>query len=310
MSKLNTEDILRVKGQGFLRNRGTDLFSGRIVAPGSVFTAEDFKNISIMAEKFGNGKALCTARQSVEIPGIPFEKINEIQTFATEHNLKFGGTGNKIRPVAACKGTTCIYGNCDTQALATEIYEKYYLGWSNVSLPHKFKITVGGCPNSCMKPSLNDFGIEGHKVPTYDISECRGCNTCLVEKACPSKAAKLIDGKLNIDENICKSCGVCIGKCPFKAVSHDSKTVYKIFVGGTWGKTTRPGTALSQMVSADEIFPILEKTLLWFRENAYFKERLGAAIDRLGVEHFENAIFSDELLNRKNEILAKELLQK
>lgn len=310
MSKLSTEDITKVKSQGFLLNRGTDLFSGRIIAPGSVFTFEDFKNISIMAEKFGNGKVLCTARQSVEIPGIPFEKIDEIKKFAIEHNLKFGGTGNKIRPIAACKGTTCIYGNCDTQALATEIYEKYYLGWSGVSLPHKFKITVGGCPNSCMKPSLNDFGVEGHKVPIYNVDECRGCKICMVEKSCPSKAAKLVGGKLSIDENLCKTCGVCIGKCPFKAISHESKTSYKIFVGGTWGKTTRPGTALSKMVSEDEIFPILEKTMLWFRENAYLKERLGAAIDRIGVESFENAIFSDDLLNRKDEILSKDLLQR
>ncbi len=310
MSKLTAEQIIKVKGQGFLRNRGTDLFSGRIVAPGSVFTAEDFKNISVMAEKFGNGKALCTARQSVEIPGIPFEKIEEIQKFAAEHNLIFGGTGNKIRPVAACKGTTCVYGNCDTQSLAKEIFEKYYLGWSNISLPHKFKITVGGCPNSCMKPSLNDFGIEGHRIPTYTADDCRGCKLCMIEQSCPSKAAKLIDGKLSINENICKTCGVCVGKCPFKAVSHDSKTVYKIFIGGTWGKTSRPGTALSRMISEDEIFPILEKTLLWFRENAYLKERLGAAIDRIGIAHFENAIFSDDLLNRKDEILTKALRQR
>ncbi len=310
MSNLKAEEIIKVKGQGFLLNRGTDLFSGRIVAPGSVFTAEDFKNISIMAEKFGNGKALCTARQSVEIPGIPFDKIDEIQKFASEHNLIFGGTGNKIRPVAACKGTTCVYGNCDTQALAAKIFEEYYLGWSGVSLPHKFKITIGGCPNSCMKPSLNDFGVEGHKIPTYNTDECRGCKACTIEKLCPSKAAKLIDGKLDIDEKVCKTCGVCIGKCPFKAISHEGKTLYRIFVGGTWGKTTRPGTALSKMVSEDEIFPILEKTILWFKENAYLKERLGAAIDRIGIDNFENAVFSDDLLNRKDEILSKELLQR
>ena len=39
---LKASDIAAVKGKGFLRNRGTDLFSGRIVAPGTVFTAEDF----------------------------------------------------------------------------------------------------------------------------------------------------------------------------------------------------------------------------------------------------------------------------
>lgn len=310
MSNLTTEQITKVKGQGFLRNRGTDLFSGRILAPGTVFSAEDFNNMSIIAEKFGNGKLICTARQSVEIPGIPFDKIPDAQKFAAEHNLIFGGTGNKIRPVAACKGTTCIYGNCDTQALAKKIHEKYYTGWSGVVLPHKFKITVGGCPNSCMKPSLNDLGIEGHKEPVFNTEKCRGCKSCAIEKACPMKAAKVVDGKLEIDKNLCKSCGVCTGKCPFEAISHESEVKYKIYVGGTWGKYTRPGTALSRMVSEADIYGILEKTLLWFRENAYAKERLGAAIDRIGIDSFENSVFSNDLLNRKDEILAKEIMQR
>ena len=53
------------------------------------------------------------------------------------------------------------------------------------------------------------------------------------------------------------------------------------------------------------IIPLLEKTMLWFKENAMPKERLGKAIDRLGIEKFEHDVFSDELLNRREEILAK-----
>jgi dissimilatory sulfite reductase (desulfoviridin) alpha/beta subunit len=64
------------------------------------------------------------------------------------------------------------------------------------------------------------------------------------------------------------------------------------------------------MVSEADIYGILEKTLLWFRENAYAKERLGAAIDRIGIDSFENSVFSNDLLNRKDEILAKEIMQR
>ena len=38
--------------------------------------------------------------------------------------------------------------------------------------------------------------------------------------------------------------------------------------------------------------------------NAYAKERLGAAVDRLGTEALEAAIASDDLLERKEAILA------
>ena len=80
---------------------------------------------------------------------------------------------------------------------------------------------------------------------------------------------------------------------------------YRIYVGGTWGKQTRMGTPLSRFVTRAEIEPLLEKTMLWFKENAMPKERLGKAIDRLGIEKFEHDVFSNDLLNRREEILAK-----
>lgn len=299
---LTKEQIASVKGKGFLRNRGTDSFSGRLVSRGGVYSAEDLKTISEIAAKFGSGKVGFTSRLSAEIVGIPFDKIDAAASYAAERGLYFGGTGAKIRPVTACKGTTCVYGNIDTQALAARIHDEYYVGWAGVKLPHKFKIGVGGCPNSCMKPSLNDFGIEGHKAPVYDPDVCRGCASCAVEKACPSRAVGVSGGKVTVADS-CRSCGVCAGKCPF-GVFAEGEAVYKIFVGGTWGKETRMGTALSRYFTEDEIFPILEKTMLWYKENAYEKERLGAAIDRLGVAALEAALFSDDLLERKAQIIA------
>ena len=296
---------MSVKGKGFLRNRGTDLFSGRIVSRGAVFNAEDFKNISEIAALYGNGKVMCTSRLGVEVPGIPFEKIDEAIKFAEDHGLSFGGTGAKIRPVVACKGTTCVFGNCDTHGIAKKIHEEYYLGWTSVKLPHKFKIAVGGCPNSCVKPSINDFGIEGHREPIYDMESCRGCKVCAVEQSCPMKAAKLVEGKLHIDKSICKTCGVCTGKCPFGAVAKESPAKYQIYVGGTWGKRTRMGTPLSKLVDEKDILPILEKSILWFKENGLPKERFGMTIDRIGFDALEAALFSDDLINRKDEILAK-----
>ncbi|MEG0830248.1 MAG: 4Fe-4S binding protein [Anaerovoracaceae bacterium] len=292
MGKLRKEDIKRVKGMGFLINRNTECFSGRIVPEGCVFSAEDLSVVAEIAKIYGNGKIAFTTRLAAEIVGIPYDKIPEAVAYAASNNLSFGGTGAKIRPVAACKGTTCIYGNFDTQQMAKEIYNKYYLGWSTVSLPHKFKIAIGGCPNSCMKPSLNDFGIEGRCAPEYTYSDCKGCKSCLVESSCPVKAAKLVEGKLKIDENLCITCGVCTGKCPFKAVAHHDHIQYQIFVGGTWGKHTRVGTPLSRLVEKNQVYPLLEKTLLWFKENGYEKERLGSTIDRLGIDVLETALWT------------------
>lgn len=305
---ITKDQITSVKGRGFLLNRGTECFSGRIVTVGGLFTPDELHAIAECAEKFGNGKVIFTSRLAAEIVGIPFEKIPEAECFMEEHNLHFGGTGAKVRPITACKGTTCVYGNIDTQALAKVIYDKFYIGMRDVKLPHKFKIGVGGCPNSCMKPSLNDVGIEGCKLFSFDSDICRGCKKCAVAENCPSKAASVVDGKAVIDESKCTSCGVCVGKCPFGAVPKEAESACRIFVGGTWGKKQRMGTLLSGTFTESEIPDVIEKVMLWFKENAYAKERLGAAVDRLGTDALEAALATNNLLDRKEEILAAPML--
>ena len=307
---LTNEQITSVKGRGFLRNRGTDCFSGRIVTVAGLFTPDQLHAIAECSEKYGNGKVIFTARLAAEIVGIPFDKIPEAEAFMAERGLYFGGTGAKVRPITACKGTTCVYGNIDTQALAKVIYDKFYIGMRDVELPHKFKIGVGGCPNSCMKPSLNDVGVEGCRAFSFDSELCRGCKKCAVAESCPTKAVSVVNGKAIIDTSKCTSCGVCVGKCPFGAVPKEAASVCRIFVGGTWGKTQRMGTLLNSVYSADEVPSVIEKVMLWYKENGYVKERLGATVDRIGTDALEAAIATDDLITRKDDILAKPLLER
>jgi NAD(P)H-nitrite reductase large subunit len=70
------------------------------------------------------------------------------------------------------------------------------------------------------------------------------------------------------------------------------------------------GTLLNSVYSADEVPTVIEKVMLWYKENGYVKERLGAAIDRLGADTLEAAIATDDLLNRKDEVLVKPLLER
>ena len=306
---ITKDQIAGVKGRGFLLNRGTECFSGRVVTVGGMFTPDELHAVAECAEKFGSGKVVFTSRLAAEIAGIPFEKIPEAERFMAERGLSFGGTGPKVRPIAACKGTTCVYGNIDTQAMAKIIYDRFYIGMRDVRLPHKFKIGVGGCPNSCMKPSLNDVGVEGYRVFAFDAELCRGCKKCAVAQSCPSRAVSVADGKAVIDAAKCTKCGVCIGKCPFGAVPGEAASACRIYVGGTWGKKQRMGTLLSGVYTEEEIPDMIEKVMLWFRENAYAGERLGAAIDRIGTETLEEALSGSGLLDRKEEILTAKILE-
>ena len=301
---IDKNDIASVKGRGFLQNRGTDRFSGRVVSVGGVYSPSELMAIAECAEKYGNGKIAFTSRMSAEITGIPFEKITEAEEFMKSRGLSFGGTGAKIRPITACKGTTCVYGNIDTHETAAILHQKFYVDMAGVKLPHKFKIGVGGCPNSCMKPSLNDVGIEGCKIFSFDSDKCRGCKICQVAASCPSRAVTIADGKASVNSDLCHSCGVCIGKCPFGAFPAEADSACKIYVGGTWGKTRRDGTLLKGTYPLENIAKIIEKIILWYKGNGYAKERFGQTLDRLGVERLESAIASNDLINRKNSIAA------
>ena len=165
---VSKEEEKRLKGQGFLNNRGTDEFSARVITVNGKVTAAQHRCMAEAAEKFGNGNLTYTTRLSVEVQGIPYEKIEEFQEFIAKEGLETGGTGAKVRPVVSCKGTTCQYGLLDSYAISEEIFRRFYKGYRQVALPHKFKIAVGGCPNNCVKPNLNDVGIIGQRIPHFD----------------------------------------------------------------------------------------------------------------------------------------------
>lgn len=287
---VSKEDEKRVKGMGFLNNRGTDLFSARVLTVNGKVTTAQQRCMADAAEKFGNGELLYTTRLSVEIPGIPYENIDEFREFIAKENLITGGTGAKVRPVVSCKGTTCQYGLLDSYAISEEIYKRFYDGYRDVALPHKFKIAVGGCPNNCVKPNLNDVGIIGQRIPKVDTDICKGCKKCAIEAACPNKAAKVVDGKITIDEAQCRHCGRCVGKCPFHTIE-DGTYGYKIYIGGRWGKKVSKGRALGKIfTSREETLDVIEKAILFFRDHGNKGERFAETIERIGFENVEKEL--------------------
>lgn len=304
---ISAEEIKRVKALGFLNNKGTDLFNGRVITVNGKITAAQAKVIAEAAEKFGNGDVEFTTRLTVEVRGIHFNDIEAFREYIAQAGLQTGGTGSVVRPVVSCKGTTCQYGLYDTFALSEKIHERFYLGYRTVKLPHKFKIATGGCPNNCVKPDLNDLGIVGQLVPNFDEDMCNGCKKCKIEKTCPMKAAKVEDGVLEIDKDICNNCGRCVGNCPFDAIEEGTPG-YKIYIGGRWGKKVAQGQALSKIfTSEEEVLDVVEKAILLFREQGNTGERFADTIARIGFANVEKQLLSNEILERKQEILDAKL---
>ena len=296
------EEETRVKALGFLRDKTTaDKFNGRVITRNGKITAEETRTIAEAAERFGSGEVTMTSRLTMEIQGVPFDNIEPLREYLMQAGLETGGTGSKVRPVVSCKGTTCQYGLIDTFALSEEIHERFFHGYADVKLPHKFKIAVGGCPNNCVKPDLNDLGIIGQRNPLVDMEKCRGCKICRVENNCPIKVAKVENGKIVIDENACNHCGRCIGKCPFHAFENYTNG-FRVYIGGRWGKRVAQGRYLDKVFTdREEVLSVVEKAILLFREQGITGERFADTVARLGFENVQEQLLADDLLSRKEE---------
>ena len=301
---ISKADIQRVKLMGFLLNRGTGNFNCRVITGNGTLTGEQLQEVGRIAQKYGSGTCMFTTRMTVEFSGIPYESIDDVMKELAEAGLTTGGTGARVRPVTACKGTTCVFGFYDTQALGQKVHDRFYEGMGNVRLPHKFKIAVGGCPNNCIKPDLNDFGIVGQHPPKFKEELCRGCKLC--EKFCRMGCMKVVDGKLTRDAGVCNNCGYCVGKCPFQAI-YAEEVAYKLYIGGRWGRITRHGTPLPGLYTEAEALDMIEKAMLLFRDWGKKGERFAAMIDRVGEDKVVDELLHGSLMARRDEILAKEI---
>ena len=226
-----------MKNMGFIINEKTNTYTANIITVNGILTASQHQCISKAAELFGNGIIKLSTSFTIEVRGIPYEKINDFRKYIEKENLETGGVGPRLRPVVSCIGTDCRYGLTDTLSLSDEIHERIYNKYKNVQLPHRFKVAISGCPNDCTKINLCEIGIMSQYIPNFNEDKCKGCKKCSVEDICPMYACKVEGEKLQMDKSICSNCGRCVGKCYFDAIVNGTYG-YKVFIGGKGGKYT------------------------------------------------------------------------
>lgn len=163
---INTK-ILKKNAFRVTKERG--MTASRIRVPGGHLDAKYLSQIQHIAETFGNGTVHITSRQGFEIPGIPFEKMPEVNAAlqslidGLEINQDEVGCGYPAagtRNITACVGNrVCPFACYDTTALAQRIEKAVFPNDLH------FKIALTGCPNDCAKVRMHDFGIMGMTVP-------------------------------------------------------------------------------------------------------------------------------------------------
>lgn len=276
---VNANRQKEMKALGFLLQKDREHYSVRFLSRAGNYTVDELKNINIIAEKYGQGYSGLTTRLQIEVPWIKDEDVEEVMQLAKDLGLRHGGTGQKIRPLVACKGTVCLHGNIDTQAVCRDL-ESIYFG---TETPHKCKIGIVGCANNCAKANINDIGVMGRLIPTFNLDNCVGCGLCI--KVCRQKALKIENKKVVYTENLCVNCGGCFRACKTNAVSIKEKGA-EIFVGGRFGRGIRIGDSLGRIFKEDELVSVVNKIMEHYREIGNKGERISTVMDRVGEDKF------------------------
>ena len=277
-------DYESLKSGGFMRQRQQDQFAFRLRVVGGRIEADQLRALADAADNYGDGHIHLTTRQGIEIPFIKLDDVETLREDMADANLRKGTCGPRIRGIMACQGNTlCPRGLVDPQDLAQKIDEKYFAA----DVPHKFKISITGCPASCAKPQENDFGIIGGVEPKWLEEECIGCGLC--QEVCRMDAIIVEDGVVTFDRDKCDLCGDCISSCPTDAWVVE-KTGYTLLIGGKIGRFPQLGTKFVELVNEAQLFEILDKTIQFFKEHAEKGERIGDTVQRVGLETFKEAV--------------------
>ena len=183
-------DYATLKKGGFMRQKQKNNFSLRLRVVGGNLTAKQLATIAEVSDKYGEGYVHLTSRQSVEIPFIKLDDIDEVKAALAKGDAEPGVCGPRVRTITACQGAAvCPSGCIDTYALAKELDERYFAR----ELPHKFKFGITGCQNNCLKAEENDVGIKGGIKVEWREADCISCGVCV--KACRQGALTMEDGK-------------------------------------------------------------------------------------------------------------------
>lgn len=305
-------NVKTLKKNAFRITKERGITASRIRIPGGHLDAEYLEIIQKIAQEYGNGSVHITVRQGLEIPGISFldmPNVNELlQPIIEGLNINQGeGVGyssSGTRNISACVGNrVCPYACYDTSGFALRIEKEIFPNDLHV------KVALTGCPNDCAKIRMHDFGIMGMTEPQYHPERCVSCDGCV--KTCKKKsvgALKLINYRVDRNAEKCIGCGECVLQCPTRSWTRSSQKYYRLtLLGRTGKKNPRLGEDFIKWADEESIIKIIKNTYRYVenyidRNAQGGKEHIGYIVDRTGFEEFKKWALEDVHLPEAAEI--------
>jgi ferredoxin-nitrite reductase len=162
----------RLKWVGLYPQRqGGDAFMMRVKVPGGVLSADQAREIGVVADAFGEGPddsavfgnryADITTRQTIQIHWIRIGDVPRIwERFADVGLTTVQACGDSARNVLSCPVSGVDAEEVfDALPVARAISDFFTGNREYANLPRKFKISVSGCRENCAKAEINDIGL-------------------------------------------------------------------------------------------------------------------------------------------------------
>ena len=261
---------------GIIRQKENGLVTLRVLSCTGIFSARQLCTLATVAETFGNGTLVMTARMNAEVPGITLHDTDDAIQALSAGGCTIGSTGTNVRSVTACKGTTCRFGLFDTQALGSSLQELY----GSMPMPKKVKIGVTGCPNNCMRVDEQDIGLMGVVRISFSPDICTSCLACT--RICRESALTETATGVSFQESACIRCGACLPLCKESALVAEEKGLL-LFVGGQGGRHPISSHRFPEIIPEHLSSEVVAVILRYYQETGSVGERLGVLLNRVGA---------------------------
>ena len=266
-----------LKSNGVFKQSIPGLYSIRVISDGGNLSCSKIGFLNHVAECYGNGYVTICSRGCLEIPSIKEENLDTVLNLLNDKDIRTTVTGRLVHPVTSCRGTVCRNGTIDTQGLANTLQ----LNLLGLTLPNKVNIGVIGCSNNCLKSQNNEIYVRPYTKVSTNSSNCSSCGQCI--KKCKFNALTLNNSKkITLDTTLCTQCGKCINSCLFNSICSD-KVYYKVFLKNS---DTRLNSykELSINLNEDELVTKIKTILDYYIANSIHNESFASFVNRL----FEN----------------------
>lgn len=273
---------------GIIQQKQKNLCVMRLHVVGGDLTAAQLHGIAEVSTQYGKGMVHLSTRQGIEIHNVLSENLDRARVGLAAANVGMGACGPRIRIIVACPGSsTCRWGLIETKEIARYLDQQYF----GKELPHKFKISVTGCPNNCAKATENDLGIMGGVFPEWHNDTCTHCDSCIY--SCPRHAIAREGDRYAVKREDCILCGTCIAVCPASSWTA-ARRGYTLFIGGTMGKKPRFGTRIQDLIEEKErLYLLIQKAIGYYCTHGKARERFGHLMDRIGAARVKEEILGE-----------------